>query len=168
MKHGPRHHIKLRRHRNGRTDYRKRLSLLKSRKIRIVIRKSLKNIKVQFVEYHPSGDKIIVSAISSELIKKYGWKYSTATTSASYLTGLIAGKKAIKKGVKEGILDLGRNPPTTGNKIFAAIKGVVDAGIDCPHDSSKIPAEDRILGKHLGKEISPKITDIKSNIIGGK
>jgi len=168
MNKGPRHHIKSRRHREGRTDYRRRLKLLKSREIRIVIRKSLKTIKVQFVEYHPSGDKILVSAISNELKKNFNWKYSTSNTSASYLTGLIAGKKAQDKGIKKGILDLGRNPPTTGNKIFAAIKGVTDAGIECPHDSSKIPADDRILGKHLSSEISPLVTDIKSNIIGGK
>ncbi len=168
MKHGPRHHVKLRRHRDGRTDYRRRLNLLKSRKIRIVIRKSLKNIKVQFVEYNPKGDKILVSAVSNELIKNYNWKYSTATISASYLTGLIAGKKAIDKGIKQGILDIGRNPPTTGNKLFAAIKGIIDAGIECPHDNSKIPAEDRILGKHIDKEILPAVGKIKSSIIGGK
>ena len=168
MKHGPRHHVKLRRHREGRTDYRKRLKLLKSRKIRIVIRKSLKNIEVQFVEYYPEGDKILVSAISNELIRNYNWKYSTATISASYLTGLIAGKKAIDKGIKQGILDIGRNPPTTGNKLFAAIKGVVDAGIACPHDASKIPSEDRLLGKHLDKEVLPAVDKIKSSIIGGK
>lgn len=168
MKQGPRHHVKLRRHRDGRTDYRKRLKLLKSRKIRIVVRKSIKNIKVQFVEYYPEGDKILVSAISNELIKNYNWKYSTATISASYLTGLLAGKKAIDKGIKEGILDIGRNSPTTGNKLFAALKGVIDAGIECPYDVSKIPAEDRILGKHLNDEISPVVGKIKSDIIGGK
>lgn len=168
MKQGPRHHVKLRRHREGRTDYRKRLKLLKSRKIRIVIRKSLKNIKIQFVQYYPEGDKILVSAVSNELIKNYNWKYSTATITASYLIGLLAGKKAIDKGIKQGILDIGRNPPTTGNKLFAAVKGVVDAGIECPHDASKVPAEDRILGKHLDKEILPAVGKIKSTIIGGK
>ena len=168
MKYGPRHHVKMRRHREGRTDYRKRLRLLKSRKIRIVVRKSLKNIKVQFVEYSPGGDKILVSALSSDLIKSHNWKYSTANTSASYLTGLVAGKKAIDKGIKEGILDIGRNPPTTGNTLFAAVKGIIDAGVECPHDPVKIPAEDRILGKHLDKEISPIVEKIKSNIIGGK
>ena len=168
MKHGPRHHVKLRRHRDGRTDYRRRLKLLKSRKIRIVVRKSLKNIKVQFIKYYPEGDKILVSAISNELVKKFNWKYSTATISASYLTGLLAGTKAIDKGVKEGILDIGRNSPTAGNKLFAALKGIIDAGIECPHDESKMPSEDRIQGKHLNKEISLVVDKIKSDIIGGK
>ena len=110
----------------------------------------------------------MVSALSSELKKNFNWKYSTATTSASYLTGLIAGKKAIEKGIKEGVLDLGRNPPTTGNTLFAAVKGIVDAGVECPHDPIKIPKEDRLMGKHLGKEISPIVGKIKGNIVGGK
>ncbi len=168
MNQGPRYHIKSRRHRDGRTDYRKRLRLLKSRKIRIVFRKSLKNIRVQFVEYAPEGDKIIVSAISNELIKNYNWKYSTATIPAAYLTGLLAGKKANDKGIKEGVVDIGRYRPTTGNKLFAALKGVIDAGIDCPHDDIKIPGEDRIFGKHLRKEIMPLVDKIKIKITGDK
>jgi len=168
MKQGPRYHVKPRRHRDGRTDYRRRLMLLRSRKTRIIVRKSLKNIRVQFVEYYQEGDKILVSAISNELIKNYNWKYSIATTPAAYLTGLLAGKKANDKGIKEGILDIGRYRPTTGNKLFAALKGVLDAGIECPHDDTKIPAEDRILGKHLNKEITPLVGEIKGKIIGGK
>lgn len=168
MKQGPRYHIKPRRHRDGRTNYMKRLKLLKSRKTRIVIRKSLKNIRVQFVEYNPEGDKILISAISDELIKNYNWKYSVATTPSAYLTGLLAGKKAKDKGIEEGILDIGRYRPTAGNNLFASLKGVLDAGIECPHDEEMIPAEDRILGKHLNKEISPMVDKIKNKIIGGK
>ena len=168
MKQGPRYHVKPRRHRDGRTDYRRRLGLLKSRKTRIVVRKSLKNIRVQFVEYSPKGDRILVSAISKELIKNYNWKHSIATTPAAYLTGLLAGTKANDKGIKEGILDIGRYRPTAGNKLFAALKGVLDAGIESPHDDTKIPAEDRILGKHLNKEIPSLVSEIKIKIIGGK
>jgi large subunit ribosomal protein L18 len=167
MKAGPRYHVKPRRHREGRTDYRRRLRLLKSRKIRIVVRKSLKNISVQFVEYSPDGDKIITSAVSSELIK-FNWKHSVSTTPAAYLTGLLAGKKAKDKGIKEGILDIGRYRPTRGNKFFATLKGVVDAGIQCPHDEGMIPSEDRILGKHLDDKIAPLAGEIKDKIIGGK
>ena len=168
MKSGPRYHVKPRRHRQGRTDYRRRLKLLKSRKVRIVVRRSLTNTRVQFVEYKPDGDTILASAVSNELVKKYGWKYSVATTPAAYLTGMLAAKKAQEKGVKEGILDIGRYVPTTGSKLFAALKGVVDAGITCPHDESKIPKEERLLGNHLNKDIPPAVNDIKSKIIGGK
>ncbi len=168
MKAGPRYHVKPRRHREGRTDYRRRLRLLKSRKIRIVVRKSLKNISVQFVEYNPEGDKIIISVLSSDLVKDYKWKHSVSTTPAAYLTGLLAGKKAREKGVKEGMLDIGRYRPTRGNKLFATLKGVVDAGIVCPHDEGIMPSEDRILGKHLDDKIAPLMGEIKNKIIGGK
>ena len=167
MKQGPRYHVKPRRHREGRTDYRRRLQLLKSRKTRIVVRKSLKNISVQFVEYSPEGDKIITSTVSSELIK-FNWKYSISTTPAAYLTGLLAGKKAKDKGIEEGILDIGRFRPTSGNKLFATLKGVVDAGIECPYDEKMIPTEERILGTYLNKEIAPLAGEIKDKIIGGE
>ena len=168
MRHGPRYRVKPRRRREGKTDYRKRLELLRSRKTRIVIRNSLKNTQVQFVGYYEKGDKILVSAISKELIKKYNWKYSTASIPAAYLTGLIAGKKAFDKGIKEGVLDIGRYVPVTGSKVFAALKGVLDSGVECPHSEEKIPTEDRILGKHLNNEIMPAVNDIKSKISGGK
>jgi large subunit ribosomal protein L18 len=168
MKAGPRYHVKTRRHRQGRTDYRRRLRLLKSKKTRIVVRKSLKNINVQFVDYNSSGDKILISVNSRELVKNYNWKYSVSTIPAAYLTGLIAGKKAKDKGLSEGIFDIGRYRPTNGNKLFATLKGVTDAGIQCPYSEEMIPSEDRILGKHLDDRISPLVGEIKSKILGVK
>jgi len=168
MSQGPRYHIKPRRQREGRTDYRKRLRLLRSRKIRLVVRNSLKNIRVQFIDYHETGDKVIASATSNELVTKYNWKYATSTTPAAYLTGMLAAKRAKDKGIEESILDIGRNVPTTGAKVFAALKGVIDTGITCPHDKEKIPNEDRLTGKHLNKDILPQINTIKSKIIGDK
>jgi len=165
---GPRYTVKPRRRREGRTDYRKRLRLLKSRKIRLVVRKSLNNTQIQFIEYKQTGDNIIATANSMELINKYKWKFSTKTTPAAYLTGLIAGKRAKDKGIKECILDTGRYPPVTGGKIFASLKGVTDAGITCPYNEEKIPNEDRIMGKHLDKNISTAVNDIKTKITGGK
>lgn len=168
MKAGPRYHVKTRRHREGRTNYRRRLKLLKSRKIRIVVRKSLKNVIVQFVEYNSKGDKILISVSSGELVKNYKWKYSVSTTPAAYLTGLIAGKKAKGIGISEVIFDMGRYRPTKGNKLFATLKGVTDMGIQCPYAEEMVPSEDRILGKHLDDKITPLVGEIKNKIIGGK
>lgn len=168
MKMGPRYHVKPRRHRQRKTDYRRRLRLLRSKKPRIVVRKSLKAIRVQFVEYSPQGDKILVSAISNELVKNFGWKYSVSSTPAAYLTGVLAGKRAKDKGIQEGVLDIGLYQPTVGNKLFASLKGVIDAGIQCPHDKEIFPKEDRIHGAHLNKDIKPLVGEIKSKIIGGK
>jgi len=166
MKQGPRYYIKQRRRREGITDYRKRLKLLKSRKIRIVVRNSLKNTRVQFIKYETNGDKILSSAISNELVKKYNWKHSTATTPAAYLTGLLAAKRAIENGIKEGILDIGRIKPVKGSKIFASLKGVIDAGIKCPHNEEKFPDETRIMGHHIDKKIETEFNNIKNKIIG--
>jgi len=57
---GPRYSVKPRRRREGKTDYRKRLKLLRSRKVRMVVRKSIKNTQIQFVEYKEGGDNILV------------------------------------------------------------------------------------------------------------
>lgn len=168
MKTGPRYHVQPRRHRQRKTDYRARLKLLRGKKPRIVVRKSLKAIRVQFVEYSPQGDKILVSAISSELVKEFGWKYSVSTTPAAYLTGLLAGKRAVEKGIEEGVLDIGLYHPTVGSTLFATLKGVLDAGVACPHDKEMLPKEDRIHGAHLNKDIKPILGEIKTKIIGGK
>jgi large subunit ribosomal protein L18 len=168
MKMGPRFNVKPRRRREGRTDYRRRLSLLRSDKVRLVVRKTLNNTIIQFVEYNERGDKILASAHSKELKKKYGWKFSTATTPAAYLTGLLAGKKAKDKGIGECVFDIGRHPPVKGSRVFASLKGITDSGIDCPHSEEKIPGEDRIMGKHLDSSIMPTVSDIKKEIIGGK
>ena len=165
---GPRFSVKPRRRREGKTDYRKRLKLLKSRKVRVVVRKSIKNTQIQFVEYKENGDNILISAKSDELINKFKWKFSTASTPAAYLTGLLAGKRAKDKGIDECILDIGRHPPVTGSKIFASIKGIIDAGIKCPYNEEKIPGDDRIMGKHLDNNIMSVVDEIKSKIIGGK
>lgn len=168
MKSGPRYHVKPRRHRERKTDYRLRLKLLRSKKPRIVVRKSLKAIRVQFVEYDPQGDKILASAISNELTKEYGWKYSVSNTPAAYLTGFLAGKRAKEKGIEQGVLDIGLYHPTVGSTLFASLKGVLDAGIECPHDAQMLPKEDRIYGLHVNKEIKPLIGEIKTRMKGGK
>ena len=164
---GPRYHVKPRRHRQGKTDYRKRLSLLKSRKPRIVVRKTLKYIHVQFVDYSSDGDKVLASAISKELVTNYKWKHALSTTPAAYLTGLLAGAKAKEKGISEGVFDIGRYRATKGNKLFAALKGVLDAGVSCPHDEAMIPSEERILGAHLDAKLSSQVSEIKEKIAGG-
>ncbi|DAC73431.1 MAG TPA: 50S ribosomal protein L18 [Thermoplasmata archaeon] len=168
MKTGPRYHVKPRRHRERKTDYRLRLKLLRSKKPRIVVRKSLKAIRVQFIEYNPLGDKILVSAISNELAKEYGWKFSASNTPAAYLTGLLAGKRAKAKGIEQGVLDIGLYHPTRGSIVFATLKGVLDAGVECPHDAEMLPKEDRIHGTYLNKDIKPIVEKIKTKIIEGK
>jgi large subunit ribosomal protein L18 len=147
MARGARYRVPLRRRREGKTDYQARKSLVLSRKPRLVTRNSLKNVAAQILVAKPHGDEVLVAAHSSEL-KKYGWKAPTGNVPAAYLTGLLCGLKAKSKGVKEAILDIGLIAPTKGAKVFAALSGVVDAGVDVPHDEEKIVKE-RSQGEHI-------------------
>jgi large subunit ribosomal protein L18 len=143
-----RHTIAYRRKRKGFTNYKKRLRLLQSGRPRLVVRRGNKTILAQIIEYKASGDVILSSANSAEL-RKFGWKYSTANTPAAYLTGLLIGKKASAKKVENAVLDIGLYPPTKGSKIFAALKGAIDAGLKVPCSEEIFPDEKRIKGNHV-------------------
>jgi large subunit ribosomal protein L18 len=147
--------MRYRRQKSGKTDYHKRLRLLVSRKPRIVVRRSLRYITVQIVEYQPTGDKVLIAASSKEL-PKLGWKFGLKNTPASYLTGMLLAQKAKKKGLTQGTLDLGRYSTTKGNKLFACIKGLKDGGLQIKLDESILPSEDRICGKHIAEYAGAK------------
>lgn len=140
--------VAFRRKREGKTNYKKRLNLLKSKTTRLVVRKSLTNVYVQFIDYNPEGDKVIVGVSSKEL-EKYGWKHIKNNIPTAYLTGLLAGKKSQKKNISKAILDLGFNKSIKGSKIYATVKGVIDAGIEMNVSDEMFPSEDRLQGKHI-------------------
>ena len=137
--------VKYKRKREGKTNYKKRLNYIKSNLPRVVIRPSLKHVLLQIVEFHQNGDKILFSTNSQEL-KKLGWKASTGNIPAAYLTGLLCGTK-IKGKVKEIIADLGLNSVITNSRLFAAIKGLVDAGIKINVSEEVLPKQEKISGK---------------------
>lgn len=147
MSDGPRYHMPFRRRREGKTDYRSRLALLKSKKPRAVVRKSLSGTTVQFIRFHNTGDLVLAQAGYKDL-RKLGWKHSLKDTSASYLVGLLAGVRAGRSDLKEAVLDIGLNEPTTGSRVFATLKGLIDSGLDIPHGEGRFPDQDRIEGKH--------------------
>ncbi|MFH1316103.1 MAG: 50S ribosomal protein L18 [Candidatus Woesearchaeota archaeon] len=140
--------VGFRRKRNGLTNYRKRLRLLISKKHRMVVRVGNKSIITQIIDYSEKGDKVICSAYSTEL-KKIGWKFNTSNIPSSYLTGFLLGKKALSQNIKEAILDIGLNPPKKGSKIFACLKGAVDAGLSIRYSEDIVPNEKRIKGEHI-------------------
>ncbi|RLE51347.1 MAG: 50S ribosomal protein L18 [Candidatus Methanomethylicota archaeon] len=148
MARGPRYKVPFRRRREGKTNYRKRLKLILSGKPRLVARKTINYIIAQIVEAKVEGDRVIAAAHSSEL-RKFGWKASCDNTPAAYLTGLLAGYRALKAGVKEAVLDIGLHRPTKGARVFAILKGAVDAGLSIPHSEEILPSEDRIKGEHI-------------------
>lgn len=157
--------LEFKRKRLGKTDYRKRLKLLLANKPRLVVRKSLKNILAQIVEYNEKGDKVILSAYSSEL-KKYGYDTNKGNIPASYLVGLLIGKKAKKKNIKELVLDIGLQTSVKGSRIYSLLKGCIDAGLNIPHSKDILPMEDRIKGKHIKNFSSNKFEEVKNKILG--
>lgn len=140
--------VKLRRRREGKTDYHARKAMVISGKPRLVPRFSAKNVSIQIIASKVNGDGVIAASHSKELKKKYGWKAPTGNIPAAYLTGLICGFKAGNKKVKDAILDIGLINPSKGSKVFAALRGVIDSGIDIPYDENKI-IEERLEGKHI-------------------
>jgi len=149
MARGSTYRVPLRRRREGKTDYQARKALVLSRKPRLVPRSTVKNFTVQIVLAKPQGDEVLAAAHSREL-KKYGWKAPTGNVPAAYLTGLLCGLKAKAKGVAEAILDIGLVAPTKGAKVFAALGGVLDAGVDVPHNEEKMVKE-RMEGEHVAE-----------------
>lgn len=149
MGRGPRYRVPLRRRREGKTNYYKRFKLVISGKPRFVVRRTNKYIIVQVTEARIEGDRVIAAAHSRELVKKYGWLGGTKNTSAAYLTGLLAGLRALKAGVTEAVLDIGLASPTPGSRVFAALKGGLDAGIRIPHSAEILPPMERVRGEHI-------------------
>lgn len=150
MARGPIYRVRLRRRRQGKTNYYQRRELLKSGKNRLIIRKSTKNMRVQFIDAQPNGD-ITLSSSSSIELKDYSWSISNGNIPAAYVTGYLAGKKALNKGVNNAILDLGVQSNSSGSRIYAALKGVIDAGIDIPSNNKIFPDKEVLYGSHIKK-----------------
>jgi len=104
---------------------------------------------IQVIEAEAIGDRVVVSAHSRELAKTYGWLSSGGNVPSAYLTGLLCGFKAMANGVEKAFLDIGLHIPSKGTRVFAALKGVLDAGVEVPHGEGIFPDESRISGKHI-------------------
>ncbi len=149
--------VPYRRKREGKTNYNRRRKLIGSGELRLIIRRSNKNILLQIAKYEENGDKVLVSSNTRELIKK-GWKGARGNMSSAYLAGLLLARKAKKHDVKKAILDIGVHTPTKGSVTYAALKGVVDGGINVPHSEDVVPSNDRIEGKHIMLNTKTKYT----------
>lgn len=146
---GPGYRRPLRRRVEGKTNYKKRLKLIKSGKLRAVIRASEDHMIVQFIKSKYQGDKVIISGDSKELPKKFEYDANTGNIPAAYLTGYLAGVRAKEEGIEEVILDLGIFYHR--NRVFAAFKGIIDTGITVPHRDKFFPEglEERVEGSHI-------------------
>jgi large subunit ribosomal protein L18 len=136
----------LKRIRQRKTNYRKRSGILIGRRPFIITKISGQNISAQSLKPTLTGDIVIASAHSRELIR-HGWKGSMNSMPACYLTGLLLGKKTIERGATKAVLYTGNNPFTT--KVAACLKGIVDSGIKIPVSKESLPSDDRVSGEHI-------------------
>ncbi|XP_023002749.1 60S ribosomal protein L5-like [Cucurbita maxima] len=156
-------------------------------KYRFVIRFSNKDITAQILSSSIAGDMVLASAYSHEL-PHYGLEVGLTNYAAAYCTGLLLARRVLKKlemdDEYEGnlevtgedysveptdsrrpfraLLDVGLVRTTTGNRVFGALKGALDGGLDVPHsvkrfagfskDSKELDAEVHrkyIFGGHV-------------------
>ncbi len=160
---GPRYFVSFRRRREGKTNYYSRAKLVVSKDPRMVVRKTNKHIMCQLVTPHVEGDKTHVSANSSEL-RKFGYEGSLSNTPAAYLTGMLFAVRALKANHETAILDIGLNRAKKGARVFAALKGAVEAGLDLPHNEEILPSDERCNGEHIAAYAPDRASSLPGNV----
>lgn len=138
-----------------------------SPKYRMIVRTSNKDITCQIAYARLEGDVIVAAAYSHEL-PKYGIKVGLTNYAAAYCTGLLLARRVLNKfnlgdlykgqtevdgdmfmvedegerGAFHACLDVGLARTSTGARVFGAMKGAVDGGIDIPHSEKRFPGYD--------------------------
>ena len=155
-----------RRRREGKTDYSQRRRLFFSGRNRLVTGKTNRHIIIQLVAAQMDGDYTLVHVNSKELVN-YGYKGYLGNTPAAYLTGMLFAVRAQKAGYEGAIADIGLQVASTGARVFAAVKGAVDAGFDVPVGESILPDDDRCNGAHIA-EYDERYADLVSQVEAAK
>eukprot|EP00211_Chloroparvula_japonica_P017604 CAMPEP_0119118500 /NCGR_PEP_ID=MMETSP1310-20130426/354_1 /TAXON_ID=464262 /ORGANISM="Genus nov. species nov., Strain RCC2339" /LENGTH=293 /DNA_ID=CAMNT_0007107869 /DNA_START=61 /DNA_END=942 /DNA_ORIENTATION=+ len=158
-----------------------------SPKYRLVVRITNKDVICQLVYAQLSGDRVICSAYAHQLAK-YGVSCGLKNYAAAYATGLLLARRHLKNlGLDDkytgaesvsgedynvepidgprpfkALLDVGLARTTTGAKVFAALKGAADGGLNVPHSASRFVGfdaesdsldtqvlEDHLFGRHV-------------------
>ncbi len=152
--------IPFRRKKEGKTNYKKRIALIKSGKPKISVRITNNNVCVQLIDFNMDGDKVVIEANAREL-KKIGWDYGTSNMSSAYLTGILMAKKMKDIDRNEGVIEFGFKQSMKGNKLYAVVKGLVDGGINTHQSNDLLPDESRIKGEHIINAFKNKKNDIQ-------
>jgi large subunit ribosomal protein L5e len=155
--------VKYRRRRDCKTDYQARRRLVtqdknkyQTEKYRFVVRITNKDVICQIFTSDMKSDKCVASAYSHELTR-YGIANGLTNYAAAYCTGLLLARRVDEKfklayeGNTEvdggnyhvepndtrapfkALLDVGLAHTTVGARIFGALKGACDGGLDVPH-----------------------------------
>jgi len=134
-------------------------------KYRLIVRLSNKDITCQIAYSRIEGDHVCCAAYSHEL-PKYGVKVGLTNYAAAYCTGLLVARRVLQKlgldslysgctevtGAEYNVepaegqpnafrcyLDVGLSRTTTGARVFGAMKGAVDGGLNIPHSVKRFP-----------------------------
>src|SRR3972149_4943674 len=160
-----------RRREENKTDYAKRMKLLKGGDSRIVFRKTNRYIIAQYVSSSEAQDKAEIGITSKNFVE-YGWpknfEASLKSIPAAYLTGFLIGKKIGTKKKDKVIIDIGMQRNLHKSRVFGFLKGLKDSGLNINCDEKNFPTEDRIKGKHLKEDFSKVFDEVKSKIEKGK
>jgi len=140
-----------------------------SPRYRLVVRFSNKDVITQITYAKITGDFILASAYSHEL-PRYGVPAGLTNYAATYATGLLLARRLLAKlkladkyqgkteitgddynveAITDGprpfraLLDVGLRRTTTGSKLFAALKGATDGGLDVPHNEKRYVGYDK-------------------------
>lgn len=149
MANGPKYRVAFRRRREGKTNYHRRLKLIRSHKNRLVIRTSNNHTIVQVMDSILNGDKLLAEGYSKQLKKLVEWGFNPGNMPSAYLTGYLCGLRAKKAGIESAILDIGIL--VHDNRVKAALSGFVDSGVEVPLNRDWFPEtlEDRSKGQHI-------------------
>jgi large subunit ribosomal protein L18 len=157
--------VQKRRRREAKTDYARRLKLLKSEKPRLVFRRTNKYVIAQYVTSNEAQDKVVFGLNSSELLK-HGWDKKAVSglknLTASYLLGYLMGKTIQSKKLEQPIIDFGMLKSLHKTRVYAFLKGIIDSGIAISCKEEAFPEPGRIKGDHLKNKVD--FEKIKSNI----
>jgi len=150
-----------RRRREAKTDYKARFHMLKSEKPRLVVRKTNRYVIVQIVESDVAQDKVVAKVSSKDLLNN-GWpkekEGSLKSLPACYLTGFMLVKN-LKIKVAEAILDIGLQRNIKGSRLYAVLKGAVDAGLNIPHNPEALPPIEKIEANETLKSTFEKVKE---------
>ncbi len=168
MAHGKSQRLRMKRRRNGQTDYHRRMRLLKGGALRAVVRVSNTQVTCQLAEFGTEGDRILASVTGKNLVDSYSWPMDKSRKSvpACYLAGYALAKAAISSGHDEAVLDIGLSASSPGSRVFAALKGMVDAGLSIPHGDSVLPDDGRSSGSHIDDSTATAVEATKKAIEG--
>lgn len=126
---GPKYRVHFRRRREGKTNYAKRLKLLKSGLPRLVVRKTNTRVIASITVFDEKGDRTLVT-VDGRHLERFGWRGSKKSIAASYLVGLLIGKKAKELNIGRAVLDIGLHTPTNNNFSFFIAYGAKEAGLE--------------------------------------